>query len=315
MTAPAQRPFPWNTALTVALVIAALVAVWRWTSASKQSKLDAAWMEFGRFEDTLFASRAAVAQSLTDVPVVARPWARLLQSTAPIQQPGKAAESRELLEKFAREQPEEATRVTLVPEAMGPTAVAASLASLEAWEGAHRGLTVNPAPADGERVQITTDLGTIEIAFFPSAAPAHVANFLKLAKEGYYNGTLFHRVVKGGIHIVQGGDPNTKDGKPETWGLGGPGEGIPLEVNKLAHLRGAVAMARPGSSAGKPMSSGSQFYFVTEPSFSLNRRYTVFGTVVSGMDVVDKIAAGEIEPNADRPKNPVRITKTEVTAK
>src|SRR5262249_2325534 len=161
-----------------------------------------------------------------------------------------------------------------------------------------------------DTVRLYTDAGNIDVALYKDQAPQHAANFLALAKDNFYARTLFHRVVNAGIHIVQGGDRNTKEKPPAEWGLGNSGDGILVETNKLAHIRGAVAMARPSAGAGPPKSSGCQFYFVTGPSPTLDKQYTVFGVVIAGMDVVDKIAAGEIETGTvDRPKSPVRIIR------
>jgi dolichyl-diphosphooligosaccharide--protein glycosyltransferase len=137
---------------------------------------------------------------------------------------------------------------------------------------------------------INTTQGPIEIEFFPNAAPNHVENFIKLADEGFYNGTLFHRIVPG--FVIQGGDPNTKgdDSDRNTWGQGGPGYTLDEEFNDIPHERGIVSMAR----SADPNSAGSQFFIVLEENDStraLDGRYTVFGRVISGMDVVDKIAS------------------------
>jgi peptidyl-prolyl cis-trans isomerase B (cyclophilin B) len=131
---------------------------------------------------------------------------------------------------------------------------------------------------------IKTKFGDMEIAFFPEKAPNHVQNFIKLAKSGYYNGTIFHRVIPG--FMIQGGDPNTKDPKkPETYGMGGPSEKLKAEFNDTPHRRGIVSMAR----SNDPNSAGSQFFIVVKDSNFLDRQYTAFGEVVKGMEVADKI--------------------------
>jgi peptidyl-prolyl cis-trans isomerase B (cyclophilin B) len=139
--------------------------------------------------------------------------------------------------------------------------------------------------------------GEIRLELFPADAPRTVENFLKLAREGFYDGTTFHRVEPG--FVVQGGDPLSKSlrvGDPKI-GTGGPGYRIKAEFNKQKHVRGVVAMAR----AQDPDSAGSQFYITLAPAHFLDGQYTVFGRVVSGMDVVDGIKAG------DRMKS-VRVT-------
>jgi dolichyl-diphosphooligosaccharide--protein glycosyltransferase len=141
-----------------------------------------------------------------------------------------------------------------------------------------------------EIATIETTQGTIEMEFFPNAAPKHVANFIDLANRGFYNGTLFHRIVPN--FVIQGGDPNTKgdDSDRNTWGQGGPDQNVQAEFNDIPHTRGIVSMAR----SNDPDSAGSQFFIVLQENQntrSLDEQYTVFGRVIKGMDVVDKIAA------------------------
>jgi peptidyl-prolyl cis-trans isomerase B (cyclophilin B) len=131
--------------------------------------------------------------------------------------------------------------------------------------------------------------GEIRLEFFPADAPRTVENFLKLAREGFYDGTTFHRVEPG--FVVQGGDPLSKQhpvGHPAI-GTGGPGYKVKAEFNKQKHVRGVLAMAR----AQDPDSAGSQFYITLAPAHFLDGQYTVFGRVVSGMEVVDKIKPGD----------------------
>lgn len=138
---------------------------------------------------------------------------------------------------------------------------------------------------------IETSKGTIKVKLYPEEAPKAVANFIKLAKSGFYTGLMFHRVEPG--FVIQGGDPKSKNAKPGDPGLGsgGPGWTIPDEKNtKLKHNRGAMAMAK--SSA--PNSAGSQFYIVIDkPAPFLDGGYTVFGQVISGQDVAEKIKVGD----------------------
>jgi peptidyl-prolyl cis-trans isomerase B (cyclophilin B) len=132
-----------------------------------------------------------------------------------------------------------------------------------------------------QTARITLDNGnTIDIAFYPADAPKTVENFVTLAKKGYYNGLSFHRVVPD--FVVQGGCPKGD-------GTGGPGYTIPAEFNSQKHLRGTVAMAR----SQHPDSAGSQFYICYGPTPHLDRNYTVFGQVTSGMEHVDRIKQGD----------------------
>ena len=140
------------------------------------------------------------------------------------------------------------------------------------------------APGKTPKAIIKTKFGDMEVAFFPDKAPKHVENFVSLAKSGFYNGTIFHRVIPG--FMIQGGDPNTKDpNKPETYGMGGPNHRLKAEFNDIPHRRVIVSMARTND----PNSAGSQFFIVVEDSNFLDGQYTVFGEVVKGMEVADKI--------------------------
>jgi peptidyl-prolyl cis-trans isomerase B (cyclophilin B) len=133
------------------------------------------------------------------------------------------------------------------------------------------------------KVIINTNHGNIEFELLPDIAPETVRNFIKLSKSGFYDGTLFHRVIP--KFMIQGGDPNTKKSDKTTWGTGGPGYNIKAEFNPRSHLRGIVSMAR----SSDPDSAGSQFFIVTSDSTFLDRQYTVFGQVTNGMEIADKI--------------------------
>jgi len=156
------------------------------------------------------------------------------------------------------------------------------------------------------RAVIETKFGNITIKFFPDLAPGHVKNFLDLAKSGFYDGTIFHRVIPG--FMVQGGDPITKDpARRAAYGTGGPGYNIKAEFNKRPHKRGIVSMARTND----PNGAGSQFFicFDMEPQQQamLDGQYTVFGEVVSGMEAVDKIASLPRDPRTNNPNERVDI--------
>lgn len=147
---------------------------------------------------------------------------------------------------------------------------------------------------DETRAVIETKFGNIELRFFPDVAPNHVKNFIELAKKGFYDGTTFHRVIPG--FMIQGGDPNSKGSDKSKCGMGGPGYTLKAEFNEKPHKKGALSMAR----AANPDSAGSQFFICVADSFFLDRQYTVFGEVVSGMDVVDKI----VSQQRDKRDNP-----------
>jgi peptidyl-prolyl cis-trans isomerase B (cyclophilin B) len=169
------------------------------------------------------------------------------------------------------------------------------------------------APKAGETVAILdTEKGQIVLKFFPKFAPGHVKNFTTLGKKGFYNGTKFHRTIPG--FVIQGGDPNTRTGDRSIWGTGGPGYTIKGEMNGIPHTRGVLSMAR----SQERDSAGSQFFITVADVPSLNPGgmgpgsdgYTVFGQVISGMDVVDKIVA--LPAEQEIALNPVAIKKVTI---
>ncbi len=150
---------------------------------------------------------------------------------------------------------------------------------------------------------IETNLGEMKIKFFPEKAPNHVKNFITLAREGFYDGTTFHRVIPG--FMIQGGDPKSKDpNNRAAHGTGGPGYTLEAEFNDLSHERGIVSMAR----GRDPNSAGSQFFICVADAPWLDGKYTVFGKVVSGMEVADRIVS---QPR-DRRDNPIERVEMNV---
>jgi peptidyl-prolyl cis-trans isomerase B (cyclophilin B) len=182
--------------------------------------------------------------------------------------------------------------------------VALSASSIELVAAADK----SPVPnvPKGPRAIVKTKFGDIEIKFYQDVAPKHVDNFIKLAKSGFYNGTIFHRVIPG--FMIQGGDPNTKDSlKKEAYGQGGPGHTVKAEFSDIPHKRGIVSMAR----AADPDTAGSQFFIVVEDSRFLDRKYSVFGEVTKGIGVADKIV-NLARDERDNPKERVEMTVTVV---
>jgi peptidyl-prolyl cis-trans isomerase B (cyclophilin B) len=147
---------------------------------------------------------------------------------------------------------------------------------------------------------IETKFGNIELKFFPDVAPIHVNNFVELAKKGFYDGTTFHRVIP--KFMIQGGDPNTKNPDRSTHGMGGPGYTIKAEFNKKNHVRGILSMAR----AADPNSAGSQFFICVANASFLDGKYTAFGEVTSGMEVVDKIVS-QTRDSKDNPNDRIEM--------
>ncbi len=159
---------------------------------------------------------------------------------------------------------------------------------------------------ESNTVVMKTSMGDIEIELFEKDAPQHVANFKKLVKSGFYEGTTFHRVIQG--FMIQGGDPNSKDSDRSNDGQGGPGYTIPAEI-KAKHELGSLAGARMGDAVNpKKESSGSQFYIVTGDASHLDGQYTVYGKVTKGMDIAYKIEKVK-KDGMDNPIEKVTIEK------
>ena len=152
---------------------------------------------------------------------------------------------------------------------------------------------------------IETRLGNIELEFFEDKAPGHVKNFKTLAKTGFYNGTLFHRVIPG--FMIQGGDPNSKSPDRSMHGMGGPGYSINAEFNNVKHDRGVLSMAR----SQDPNSAGSQFFIVVKDAHFLDGKYTAFGKVIKGMEVADKI----VNAPRDERDNPLESISMKIIIK
>ncbi|MEQ1823350.1 MAG: peptidylprolyl isomerase [Fimbriimonadaceae bacterium] len=170
-------------------------------------------------------------------------------------------------------------------------------------------------PLDGEEIAvIETKFGRILLRFYNDVAPGHVANFKKLAKEEFYNGTIFHRVIPD--FMIQGGDPNSKNENRSMHGTGGPGYSVKAEFNSVTHDRGILSMAR----SSDPDSAGSQFFICVKHVKFLDNQYTVFGRVVrdgsekdseeaAGLKVADKIV-GQDRDARDNPleRNTIKIS-------
>lgn len=152
---------------------------------------------------------------------------------------------------------------------------------------------------------ITTNVGSFTIELYSTDAPNTVGNFIKLANEGFYNGTKFHRIIKD--FMIQGGDPNSKDQPKSTWGTGGPGYRFNDEFNSHKLVRGSLAMANSG-----PNTNGSQFFIVTiDETPWLDGKHTNFGKVIEGMGIIDTIESTQTD-SSDRPLEDIIIEKIEL---
>ena len=148
---------------------------------------------------------------------------------------------------------------------------------------------------------LETKFGKIKIKFFSDVAPKHVESFKKLTREGFFNGTIFHRVIPG--FMIQGGDPKTKDlNLRHEYGTGNPGYTIPAEFSNLQHMRGIVSAAR----SSNPNSAGSQFFIMVAPAPHLDGQYSIFGEVIEGLDIVDQIVAQPRDPR-DNPNERIEM--------
>jgi peptidyl-prolyl cis-trans isomerase B (cyclophilin B) len=161
--------------------------------------------------------------------------------------------------------------------------------------------------ASTPRAIIHTNYGDMTVEFWPDVAPRTVDNFLKLSREKFYDGTAFHRVIKG--FMIQGGCPNSKVGARGVPGTGGPGYMVKAEFNNRAHVKGVLSMAR----SSDPDSAGSQFFVCHGDASFLNNKYTAFGKLVSGEEVLNKIAAIRcVGQEGSTPTERVEITSVEL---
>jgi peptidyl-prolyl cis-trans isomerase B (cyclophilin B) len=159
-----------------------------------------------------------------------------------------------------------------------------------------------PMNSSNEVAVIKTSEGDMVVQFWTDAASNTVENFKKLARQGFYDGTIFHRIVKG--FMIQGGDPNSKDpAKENSYGQGGPGYNLKAEFNDHSHDRGVISMAR----GPDPDSAGSQFFICLAPVHRLDHQYTTFGKLIKGQDVLEKI--GDIEVTKNTMGEPSKPTK------
>lgn len=161
--------------------------------------------------------------------------------------------------------------------------------------------TPDPSVVDAEQAVIETEYGKIRIRFYPDVAPLHVANFKKLTREKFYDGLGFHRLIPD--NLIQGGDPQTRNGRPEDWGKGLPDQlRVPAEFSVRKFVRGTVGMARLGSDLN---SATSQFFISLTNHPEWDGRYTVFGEVIDGLETVSRIATLPSDPRSQRAANKV----------
>ncbi|MFT5284724.1 MAG: peptidyl-prolyl cis-trans isomerase B (cyclophilin B) [Planctomycetota bacterium] len=312
----------WIPATLAGVVIAAAIIYTQFDEEQSKATTDEHWdalrsrVDFQALASGEGLPAAADLRNLADElePTVAGPWARALEvesamtanefdqaSAALAKLETEHADHPIVSKEFQFGEGEDATISTITDRLK-------TLASARAsWIESHERLFDAPEISDdAPRVKFSTDRGTIVIGLYPDLAPKHVENFLKLCGEGFYNGVLFHRVIKD--QLVQGGDPNTIEGEETSWGSGGPGYTIPSEFSEAWHFRGMVAAARNPT---ETESSGSQFYITSAPQHHYDKQYTVFGRVLEGMDLIDVLVT-EVGDQSDRPEFPALIEATEV---
>lgn len=307
-----------------ALAVIVAVVVWvlygNYTRQAKADALDASWAAFAArtSPDPMTGLPSGAPSELDQLATdlqgkEAGPWVRLVQAQACLEErdfDGALA----AIARLKAEYPTHPLVVTPQPLADGGSATVVDhlqsrAEAQKAWEAAHPQLfQAPPIPEGSPRVRIETSAGPVELALFKDLAPKHVENFLKLCAEGYYVGTRFHRVQAD--FMIQGGDPNSKGDDRSTWGQGGPDYTIPAEPNDRYHFAGVLSAAKK---PGDAESSGSQFFLTTQPAHHLDGQHTVFGAVVSGMEVVRAIASAPLaEGKVDQPAEPVTIQATSV---
>lgn len=310
----------WQRAALVAVAITVGILGWVYVGQKKTATADASWDRlrsevdlgsgfFPQIQTPTATVLAGLADDLRDDK--AGPWAKALEVRRLIDDGDREGARRALgeLEATWPKHPIVTSRQVFA-EGEAPTTVPAHLRQrleqVETWEAAHPTLFANPPlPDDAPRVRIVTTRGAIVVGLYKEQAPKHVENFLKLCREGFYNGTAFHRVIRG--FMVQGGDPNSREGAPETWGEGGPGYTVPAELSDLRHFRHVLAAAKKD---GESESSGSQFYVTTGAPHHLDGVHSVFGALIEGGSVLEEIESGAVV--GDRPQDPVRIESVEI---
>lgn len=311
----------WKMAALLAVVVTVAILATKWMSQNQREDALGSWARLGadvRFPSDPFGGGlqtpsasvlAGLADELQDT--IAGPWAKALEVGEQLQAEEYDAARRSLGELEATWPDHPLVSEPLYPDGDRPprvlrARVEARIAALEAWEAQHPSLFQNPPLPEGSpRVRLHTSRGTIEVGLYENLAPKHVHNFLKLCEDGFYDGTKFHRVLAG--FMIQGGDPNSVDGEPDTWGQGGPGYTIEPETGSLWHFAHVLAAAKK---PGETESSGSQFYITTAPAHHLDGEHTVFGVVLDGLDVVEAIETGTVL--GERPQDPVVIESTEI---
>lgn len=310
----------WKLGAAVALVVTGMILYSTYTGASKRVEANERWELLGSAIE-IDPLTGSVTGDLREVEkgveslrgTVSEGWGQIARVHAALDE-REYGTARSAIEELRRSNlPMLTERTFRVGSAGGEMTLVDHLEQLvartERWEQEHGHLFSNPAPAeDAPEVTLSTTAGDITVVLYPERAPELVENFLKLCREDFYAGTKFHQVQSDSL--IQGGDPNTKEGGIETWGQGGPGYTLERQENGLHHFRGSLAMANEPEG---PQLSGSQFLITARDLLGRQGQSVVFGTVTGGLEAVEEIAGGEIEdPASGRPLDPVTLLSTEV---
>ena len=328
----------WKKGAFLAVLGTVAILTWKWYRDQQAATVDSAWqilekeVSFTENEGISLPMAAAFGfpTGLTAPPpgemaqlsaeleeTAAGPWARLVEATKAIEAGDyeAAEDALQALESVYKDHPLVTQPRNFESGSTAVTPVEHLREMLErhsSFEENHPYLFRNPDPEpDAPRIRLNTTRGPITLDLYYKRAPEHSRNFLKLCKEGYYDDTKFHRIMADSI--IQGGDPNPRDGEPSTWGQGGPEYKIAPETHEeLSHFAWVLAAAKK---PGDQESSGSQFYITVKPNHMWDGQYTVYGRLVpgEGEQVVEEIASGSVAADAaDRPENPESIESVEI---
>ena len=306
----------WKLGVLLAVVASFAVLARVWLASKEEGSADESWDRLRaevQLSPTLNLPEPSVLARLSDElsDDQAGPWAKALEVSRLLQDNrfGDAREALAQLQSAWPDHPLASLVLTLDDDGLTatlPEHVTAQLDAMEAWEDQSSWLFENPPlPPDAPRVRIDTTAGPIVVGLYVEQAPKHCENFLSLCRSGFYDNTKFHRVVSG--FMIQGGDPNSIDGDPSTWGQGGPEEQVDPELSELSHFPYVLAAAKK---SGDTKSSGSQFYITTAEAHHLDGQHTVFGALIEGKLTVTAIEHGNV--SGERPTDPVSIRSTEV---
>jgi peptidyl-prolyl cis-trans isomerase B (cyclophilin B) len=311
----------WKAGAALAAIAAVAVMVPVYSSRKARESAVAAWSEL-RAQTNLGSGPYMVVQGGASEPLAlfadqhkddpVGAWAKALEVGSRIQEKrlDQAQEAARQLSEIWPSHP--IACMPLVPGQDGGArtlgaAIQEGSASLLAWEKEHANLFSNPdLPADAPRIRLTTNKGTLVVGLYVDRAPRHAENFLRLCREGSYAKTKFHRVVRGSL--IQGGDPNSISGDPESWGAGGEANVLEAEPDpRLRHFKGSLAAWK---APGQTRSHGSQFFITTADQNQMDGQFVVFGRVLDGVSTLEAIETGAVV--GDRPQDPAVIESVEV---